>query len=246
MLDTQTTPHDTLLGSLQIGDAVPDFATETTRGPTRFHEWIGQSWRVLFSRSKDFMPICTTELGHIAKIKPEFDRRNAKIIDLSLDSIDDHEKWATDIKETQGAIPDYPIIGDPDLPIAKAWRMLPATVSGDASKRTAANNQTVRNVFIIAPDKTINLTCLSDDGRTKFRQGPSLHRFAATLGGAQGGNAGTAESRRRCDHRRFRLRRRGHPNLLQWLEGATCLPSHGAAAQGIGRENMYRCNADKA
>ncbi len=157
MLDTQTTPHDTPLGSLQIGDAVPDFATETTHGPIRFHEWIGQSWRVLFSHPKDFTPICTTELGHMAKIKPEFDRRNAKIIDLSVDSIDHHEKWTTDIKETQGATPDHPIIGDTDLSIAKAWRMLPATVSGDASKRTAADNQTVRNVFVIAPDKTINL-----------------------------------------------------------------------------------------
>jgi alkyl hydroperoxide reductase subunit AhpC len=143
--------------TLQIGDLAPDFEAETTEGRIRFHEWIGNSWAVLFSHPKDFTPVCTTELGYMARIKPEFDKRNAKIIGLSVDPVDNHATWATDIKETQGFAPNYPMIGDTDLAISKTWGMLPAKTSGDAGKRTAVDNQTVRNVFIIGPDKRIRL-----------------------------------------------------------------------------------------
>jgi thioredoxin-dependent peroxiredoxin len=143
--------------ALQIGDTAPDFEAETTQGHIRFHDWIGNSWAVLFSHPKDFTPICTTELGYMAKIKPEFDKRGVKIIGLSVDPVENHSKWAKDIEETQGFAPNYPIIGDTDLKIAKGWGMLPAAASGEASKRTAADNQTVRNVFVIGPDKKIKL-----------------------------------------------------------------------------------------
>jgi alkyl hydroperoxide reductase subunit AhpC len=143
--------------ALQIGDTAPDFEAETTEGKIRFHDWIGDSWAVLFSHPKDFTPVCTTELGYMARIKPEFDRRNVKIIGLSVDSAGDHEAWAKDIEETQGAAPNYPLIGDPHLTIAKLYGMLPAGASGEAKGRTPADNQTVRNVFVIAPDKTIKL-----------------------------------------------------------------------------------------
>lgn len=143
--------------ALQINDTAPDFTAETTEGKIRFHDLIGEQWVVLFSHPKDFTPVCTTELGYMAKIKPEFDKRNVKIIGLSVDPVDSHLKWANDIKETQGFLPNYPMIGDPTLEIAKAWGMLPASASGDASKRTPADNQTVRNVFVIGPDKKIKL-----------------------------------------------------------------------------------------
>ncbi len=143
--------------ALQIGDTAPDFQAETTEGPISFHDWIGDSWAVLFSHPKDFTPVCTTELGYLAKIKPEFDARNVKIIELSVDPLEDHVKWANDIEETQGFAPNFPMIGDADLTIAKLWGMLPASASGDASKRTAADNQAVRNVFVIGPDKKIKL-----------------------------------------------------------------------------------------
>ncbi|MEK8091610.1 peroxiredoxin [Methylocystis sp. IM3] len=141
--------------SFQIGDAAPDFEAETTQGHLRFHDWIDGSWVVFFSHPKDFTPVCTTELGYVAKMKREFDKRNAKLIGLSVDPVDDHAKWATDIEETQGASPNYPMIGDPDLRVSKLYGMLPASASGDAAKRTPADNQTVRNVFIIGPDKKI-------------------------------------------------------------------------------------------
>jgi alkyl hydroperoxide reductase subunit AhpC len=143
--------------SLQIGDVAPDFEAETTGGRIRFHDWIGNSWCVLFSHPKDFTPVCTTELGYMARLKPEFDRRNTKIIGLSVDAVQDHSKWAADIKETQGFAPNYPLIGDTDLKISKLYGMLPAAASGDVSKRTPADNQTVRNVFVIGPDKKIKL-----------------------------------------------------------------------------------------
>ena len=143
--------------ALAINETAPDFTAETTQGKIRFHDWIGDSWAVLFSHPKDFTPVCTTELGYMARIKPEFDKRNVKIIGLSVDPVTDHSRWANDIKETQGTAPNYPIIGDPDLNIAKTWGMLPAAASGDASKRTPAENQTVRNVFVIGPDKKIKL-----------------------------------------------------------------------------------------
>jgi alkyl hydroperoxide reductase subunit AhpC len=143
--------------TLQIGDLAPDFEAESTQGRIRFHDWIGNSWAVLFSHPKDFTPVCTTELGYMAKIAPEFTKRDVKIIGLSVDPVDSHAKWALDIKETQGFAPDYPMIGDPDLRISKLYGMLPAAASGDASARTPADNQTVRNVFVIGPDKKISL-----------------------------------------------------------------------------------------
>jgi thioredoxin-dependent peroxiredoxin len=143
--------------SLQIGDTAPDFEAETTEGRIRFHNWIGDSWCVLFSHPKDFTPVCTTELGYMARLKPEFDKRHVKIIGLSVDPVQDHSKWANDIKETQGFAPNYPIIGDSDLKVAKLYGMLPAGASGDVSKRTSVDNQTVRNVFVIGPDKKIKL-----------------------------------------------------------------------------------------
>jgi thioredoxin-dependent peroxiredoxin len=143
--------------TLQLGDTAPDFEADTTEGPLRFHEWLGDSWGVLFSHPKDFTPVCTTELGYMARIKPEFDKRNVKIIGLSVDPIDHHARWAEDIAETQGVAPNFPMIGDPDLKIAKLYGMLPASLSGTSEGRTPADNQTVRNVFVIGPDKKIKL-----------------------------------------------------------------------------------------
>ena len=143
--------------TLQLGETAPDFEAETTQGKIRFHEWLGDSWAVLFSHPKDFTPVCTTELGYMAKIKPEFDRRGVKIIGLSVDPVDRHAKWAEDIKETQGVAPNYPMIGDSDLKISKLYGMLPVSTAGGSDGRTAADNQTVRNVFVIGPDKKIKL-----------------------------------------------------------------------------------------
>jgi thioredoxin-dependent peroxiredoxin len=143
--------------ALQIGQTAPDFEADTTEGRIKFHDWIGDSWAVLFSHPRDFTPVCTTELGYMAKIKPDFDSRNVKIIGLSVDPLDNHEKWAADIEETQGYAPNYPIIGDADFEVSKLYGMLPSDVDGDATQRTPAQNQTVRNVFVIGPDKTIKL-----------------------------------------------------------------------------------------
>jgi alkyl hydroperoxide reductase subunit AhpC len=143
--------------ALQLGSVAPDFEAQTTEGPIRFHEWIGDSWAVLFSHPKDFTPVCTTELGYMAKLKPEFDKRNTKLIGLSVDPIDKHAKWSEDIKETQGYAPNYPMIGDTDLKISKLYGMLPADLTGTSEARTAADNQTVRNVFVIGPDKKVKL-----------------------------------------------------------------------------------------
>ncbi len=143
--------------ALTIGDTAPDFEADTTEGRIGFHDWMGDSWAVLFSHPKDFTPVCTTELGYMAKIKPEFDKRNVKIIGLSVDPTDKHEGWADDIEETQGSRPNYPIIGDTEFAVSKAYGMLGADVSGDPADRTAADNQTVRNVFVIGPDKKVKL-----------------------------------------------------------------------------------------
>jgi thioredoxin-dependent peroxiredoxin len=143
--------------ALQLGDTAPDFEAETTEGTINFHDWIGDSWAVLFSHPRDFTPVCTTELGYMAKIKPDFDSRNVKIIGLSVDPLDNHEKWAADIAETQGTAPNYPIIGDSDFKVSKLYGMLAADVDGDPTSRTPAQNQTVRNVFVIGPDKTLKL-----------------------------------------------------------------------------------------
>ncbi len=143
--------------SLRIGDIAPDFQADTTSGPIKFHDWLGDSWGVLFSHPKDFTPVCTTELGYMAKLKPEFDKRNVKVIGLSVDPVDAHAKWSNDIAETQGTAPNYPMIGDPELKVAKAWGMLPAELAPTSQGRTAADNQTVRNVFVVGPDKKIKL-----------------------------------------------------------------------------------------
>jgi alkyl hydroperoxide reductase subunit AhpC len=143
--------------ALQIGDTAPDFQAQTTEGPISFHDWIGDSWAVLFSHPKDFTPVCTTELGYMAQIKPEFDKRGVKIIGLSVDPTDKHDQWAQDIEETQGQAPNYPIVGDDNFKISKAYGMLASDVSGDAAERTPVDNQTVRNVFVIGPDKKIKL-----------------------------------------------------------------------------------------
>ena len=143
--------------ALAIGDTAPDFEADTTEGKIRFHDWLGNSWGVLFSHPKDFTPVCTTELGTMARLKPEFDKRNTKIIGLSVDPVENHKKWSQDIRDVVGFAPNYPIIGDTDLKISKAYGMLPAATSGTAEGRTAADNQTVRNVFIIGPDKKIKL-----------------------------------------------------------------------------------------
>ncbi len=143
--------------TLQINDAAPDFTAETTQGSISFHDWIGEGWCVLFSHPKDFTPVCTTELGYMAKLKPEFDKRNCKILGLSVDPVADHERWAQDIEETTGTAPNYPLIGDTDLRIAKLYGMLPAETAGGSAGRTAADNATVRSVFVIGPDKQIKL-----------------------------------------------------------------------------------------
>jgi alkyl hydroperoxide reductase subunit AhpC len=143
--------------TLQIGAVTPDFEADTTEGHIHFHDWIGSSWAMLFSHPKDFTPVCTTELGTLARLKPEFDKRGVKLIGLSVDPVDRHEKWGADIKETQGYAPNYPMIGDTDLSIAKLYNMLPANTPGGADGRTAADNATVRTVFIIGPDKKIKL-----------------------------------------------------------------------------------------
>ena len=143
--------------TLSIGDTAPDFEAETTEGRIRFHDWIGDSWAVLFSHPKDFTPVCTTELGYMAKIQPDFERRNVKIIGLSVDPLDRHEQWAKDIEDTQGHAPNYPIIGDVDFNVSKQYGMLPAETSGDPTARTPADNQTVRNVFVVGPDKKVKL-----------------------------------------------------------------------------------------
>jgi alkyl hydroperoxide reductase subunit AhpC len=143
--------------ALQLGETAPDFEADTTQGRIRFHEWLGDSWGVLFSHPKDFTPVCTTELGYMARIKPEFDKRGVKIIGLSVDPVDRHEKWSDDIKDTQGVAPNFPMIGDPTLAISKLYGMLPASAGNSADGRTPADNQTVRNVFVIGPDKKIKL-----------------------------------------------------------------------------------------
>jgi len=143
--------------ALTIGDTAPDFEAETTEGKINFHDWIGDSWAVLFSHPKDFTPVCTTELGYMAKIEPDFASRNVKIIGLSVDPLDRHSDWASDIEETQGTAPNYPIISDADFNVSKLYGMLPAETSGDATSRTPADNQTVRNVFVIGPDKKVKL-----------------------------------------------------------------------------------------
>ena len=146
-----------MAGPLAIGEDAPDFEVETTEGRIRFHDWLGSSWGVLFSHPKDFTPVCTTELGAVAKLKPEFDRRDVKVIGLSVDPVGDHDRWARDIEETQGHAPNFPVIGDSELVVSKLYGMLPADAGATSQGRTAVNNQTVRNVYVIGPDRKIKL-----------------------------------------------------------------------------------------
>ena len=153
--------------AIQLGGDAPDFTAETTEGTISFHDWIGDSWCILFSHPKDFTPVCTTELGYMAKLKPEFDKRNVKVVGLSIDPVGNHERWAKDIEETQGHAPNYPLIGDSDLKVAKLYGMLPAETTGGSEGRTPADNATVRTVFVIGPDKKVklNLTYPMSTGR---------------------------------------------------------------------------------
>ena len=199
---------------LQIGETAPDFEAETTEGRIKFHDWIGDSWAVLFSHPKDFTPVCTTELGYMAKIKPEFDRRGVKIIGLSVDPLDKHAEWADDIEETQGTAPELPDHRRRRLRVSKLYGMLPARTSGRSGERTPADNQTVRNVFVIGPDKKVKLVLdLPDDDRPQLRRGAARDRLAAAHREAQGRDAGELEARRGRDHRRLGLERRGEGDL---------------------------------
>ena len=220
--------------ALAIGDTAPDFEADTTEGKIRFHDWLGNSWGILFSHPKDFTPVCTTELGTMARIKPEFDKRNTKIIGISVDPVDNHKKWAVDIKEVVGFAPNYPMIGDPELKISKAYGMLPAATSGTSEGRTPADNQTVRNVFIIGPDKKIKLILVypMTTGRN-FDEVLRVHRLPAADRQASRLNAGELETGRRRDHRRLGHRRRSQEDLAPRFQGAAALYPHRAAAAGL-------------
>ncbi len=218
--------------ALAIGDTAPDFEADTTEGKIRFHDWLGNSWAVLFSHPKDFTPICTTELGTMARMKPEFDKRNTKIIGLSVDPVDNHKKWAVDIKDVVGFAPNYPMIGDTDLKISKAYGMLPASTSGTSEGRTPADNMTVRNVFIIGPDKKIKLILVypMTTGRN-FDEILRVLELAPAHRQAPHGDPGELEAgRRRADDRRHQ-RGRGEEALSARLEDAEALYPHRAAAE---------------
>ena len=220
--------------TLAINDTAPDFEAETTEGKIRFHDWIGDKWAVLFSHPKDFTPVCTTELGYMAKIKPEFDKRGVKIIGLSVDPVDKHAGWASDIKETQGFAPNYPMIGDTDFNVSKLYGMLPAAVSGDPAKRTAADNQTVRNVFVIGPDKKVKLILIypMTTGRN-FDEVLRVIELAAADREAQGGDPGELEKWRGRDHRGLGQRRRRQEAISAGLEVAQALHPDRTAAEGL-------------
>jgi alkyl hydroperoxide reductase subunit AhpC len=199
--------------AVRINSEAPNFTAQTTQGTIDFHEWIGTGWAILFSHPKDFTPVCTTELGSMAGLKPEFEKRNCKILGLSVDGVSDHEKWSRDIEETQGHAVTYPLIGDPTLEIAKAYDMLPEGAGSTSQGRTATDNATVRSVFVIGPDKKVKAMLLS------------AHREA------QGRDARELEAGRRRDHRPRRVRRGGHADVPGRLEGAEAVHPHRAAAE---------------
>ena len=220
--------------SLKIGDTAPDFEAETTEGPISFHDWIGDSWAVLFSHPKDFTPVCTTELGYMAKISPEFEKRNVKVIGLSVDPVDRHAEWSKDIEETQGHAPDYPVIADSDFNVSKLYDMLPAETEGDPLQRTPADNQTVRNVFVIGPDKKVKLVLdLPDDHGPQLRRGAAGDRLAPADREAQGGDAGELAAGRRRDHRGLGVRRRG-PGEVPGRLGVAAAVHQDRAAAAVG------------
>ena len=212
--------------TLAIGDTAPDFEADTTEGKIRFHQWLGNSWGLLFSHPKDFTPVCTTELGTVARLKPEFDKRNTKVIGLSVDPVDNHAKWAVDIKEVVGFAPNYPMIGDPDLKISKAYGMLPASTGGTSEGRTPADNQTVRNVFIIGPDKKIKLIMVypMSTGRN-FDEILRVLELAAAHRQAPRGDAGELETGRRRDPLQRDQQRRSRQALPARLQDAETLPA---------------------
>ena len=220
--------------ALQLGDVAPDFEAETTEGRIRFHEWIGDSWAVLFSHPKDFTPVCTTELGYMAKLKPEFDKRNTKIIGLSVDPVDKHAKWSDDIKETQGHAPNYPMIGDTDLSISKLYGMLPAEPRGHRREgRTAADNQTVRNVFVIGPDKKIKLIIVYP--MTTGRNFDEVLRVIDSLqltAKHKVCDAGELEAGRGRHHRGLGVRRRREEDVPDGVEGAAGRTSESCRSRG--------------
>ena len=217
--------------ALTIGDTAPDFEADTTEGRINFHDWLGDSWAVLFSHPRDFTPVCTTELGYMANIKPEFDRRGVKIIGLSIDPLDNHERWAKDIEETQGTAPNYPLIGDPEFKVAKAYGMLAADVEGDPTERTPADNQTVRNVFVIGPDKKIKLVLVYP--MTTGRNFDEVLRVIDSLqltANHKVATPGAVAAGRRRDHRRLGERRAGEGDLRR-LGVAEALHQDRAAAE---------------
>ena len=233
--------------ALAIGDTAPDFEAETTEGKIKFHDWIGNSWAVLFSHPKDFTPVCTTELGTMARLKPEFDKRNVKIIGLSVDPVDNHKKWSQDIKDVSGFAPNYPMIGDTELKVSKLYGMLPAATSGTSDGRTPADNQTVRNVFVIGPDKKIKLVLVypMTTGRN-FDEVLRVIELAATHRQASRRDAGELEARRGCHPRRQRHRRRSQEALPARLQDAEALYPRRAAAALSERPISGRSNESAA
>ena len=221
---------------LRLGDEAPDFTAESTEGTINFYDYLGDSWGVLFSHPKDFTPVCTTELGYMAKIKPEFDKRNVKILGLSVDPLDQHKGWADDIEETQGTAPNYPLIADSDFNVAKLYDMLPASTSGDPTTRTPADNMTVRNVFVVGPDKKLKLILVYPMSTgPQLRRGAARHRLAAAHRELQRVDAGELEGGRRRDHRRDRLRRGRQGEVPEGLQGGQAVPpAHPAARQVAG------------
>ena len=217
---------------LRINDEAPNFTAETSQGTINFHEWIGNGWAILFSHPKDFTPVCTTELGYMAGLQPEFEKRNCKIIGLSVDPVSSHSKWAADIEETQGHKVKYPMIGDPELKVAKLYDMLPADAGDTSEGRTAATNATVRTVFVVGPDKKIKLMLSypMSTGRN-FDEVLRVRRFDAAHRQAQSGHAGELETGRRRDHQRQRLGRRGQAEVSRRLEGAPALSADRSPAE---------------
>ncbi len=219
--------------ALQLGDVAPDFEAETTEGRIKFHDWIGDSWAVLFSHPKDFTPVCTTELGYMASIEPEFAKRNVKIIGLSIDPLDRHEEWAKDIADTQGTAPNYPIISDADFNVARLYGMLPANVTGSAEDRTPVDNQTVRNVFVVGPDKKIKLILVYP--MTTGRNFDEVLRVIDSLQldrQSQSRHSGPVAAGRRRDHRRLGLQRRSEGGLPERLGVSTSLHPHRSPVRG--------------
>ncbi len=216
---------------LQLNDTAPDFTAETTEGPIRFYDWAGDSWVLLFSHPKDFTPVCTTELGAVARLKPEFDKRGVKVIGLSVDPVENHSAWSKDIEETQGLAPNFPMIGDTDLKVSKLYGMLPADTEGTSEGRTAANNATVRNVFVIGPDKQIKLLLVypMTTGRN-FEEILRVIELHAAHRPSQGRDAGGLETGRGRDHRPGGLQRPGQGHVPQGLQGAEALPADHAPA----------------